>query len=43
MSVQLYGCTTWNLMKPLEKKLGGNYTETLHAVMNNFWKQFPPK
>ena len=26
VSILLYGCTTWTLTKPLEKKLDGNYT-----------------
>ena len=30
ISVLLYGCTTWTLMKYLEKKLDGNYTRILH-------------
>ena len=33
MSVLLYHCTTWTLMKSLEKKLE-NYTRMLFAVLN---------
>ena len=34
MSVLLYGCTTWALTKRMEKKLDGNHTRMLHAVLN---------
>ena len=30
----LYGCTTWTLTKRLEKKLDGNYTRMLRAILN---------
>ena len=43
MSVLLYGCTTWNLTKCLEKKLSGNYIRMLHVVLNKFWKQHSNK
>ena len=33
-SILLYGCTTWTLTKRLEKKLGGNYTRMLRAILN---------
>ena len=36
-SILLYYCTTWTLMKYLEKKLDGNYTGMLHAL-NKSWK-----
>ena len=32
-SILLYGCTTWTLTKPLEKKLDGNYTRMLRAIL----------
>ena len=32
VSILLYGCTTWTLTKPLEKKLDGNYTRMLRAI-----------
>ena len=35
----LYGCTTWTLTKRMEKKLDGNYTRMLRAVLNNSWMQ----
>ena len=39
MSILLYGCTTWSLTKCLKKKLDGNYTKMLCAVLKKFWKQ----
>ena len=39
MSILLYGCTTWTLTKWLEKKLDGNYTRMLQAVLNKSWRQ----
>ena len=35
MSILLYGCTTWMLTKRMEKKLDGNYTRMLRAILNN--------
>ena len=43
VSELLYGCTTWMLMKHIEKKLDGNYTRMLHAVLNKSWKQYLTK
>ena len=40
-SILLYGCTTWALTKRLEKKLDGNYTRMLRAILNKFWRQHP--
>ena len=34
VSILLYGCTTWSLTKRLEKKLDGNYTRMLRAILN---------
>ena len=34
VSIQLYECTTWTLTKRLEKKLDGNYTRMLRAILN---------
>ena len=34
VSILLYGCTTWTLTKRLEKKLDGNYTRILRAILN---------
>ena len=41
VSILLYGCTTWTLTKRLEKKLDGNYTRMLRAILNKFWRQHP--
>ena len=38
MSILLYGCTTWTLTKRMEKKLDGNYTRMLRAILNKFWR-----
>ena len=43
MSILLYGCTTWTLTKRQEKKLDGNYTRMLRAILNRSWKQHPTK
>ena len=42
-STLLYGCTIWELTKPIEKKLDGNYTRMLQAILNKSWKQHPTK
>ena len=39
VSILLYGCTTWTLNKRLEKKLDGNYTRILQAILNKSWRQ----
>ena len=36
--ILLYGCTTWTLTKRMEKKLDGNYTRMLRAVLNKSWR-----
>ena len=41
ISILLYGCTIWTLTKRLEKKLDGNYTRMLWAILNNSWQQHP--
>ena len=41
--ILLYGCTTWTLTKWLEKKLDGNYTRMLQAILNKSWWQHPTK
>ena len=41
--ILLYGCTTWTLTKRLEKKLDGNYTRMLHAILNKCWQQHPTR
>ena len=38
VSILLYGCTTWTLTKRL-KKLDGNYTRMLRAILNKSWQQ----
>ena len=43
MSILLYGCTTWTLTKQMEKKLDGNYTRMLRAILNKPWRQHPTK
>ena len=43
MSILLYGCTTWTLTKHMEKKLYGNYTRMLCAILNKPWRQHPTK
>ena len=43
VSILLYGCTTWTLTKRLEKKLDGNYTRMLRAVLNKSGRQHPTK
>ena len=43
ISILLYGCTTWTLTKRLEKKLDGNYTRILRAVLNKSWRQHPTR
>ena len=43
VSILLYGFTTWTLTKRLEKKLDGNYTRMLRAILNRSWRQHPTK
>ena len=43
MLILLYGCTTWMLTKWIEKKLDGNYTRMLQAILNKSWRQHPTK
>ena len=43
ISILLYGCTTWTLTKRLKKKLDGNYTRMLWAILNKSWRQHPTK
>ena len=42
-SILLYGCTTWTLTKRLEKKIDGNYTRMLWAILNKSWSQHPTR
>ena len=39
VSILLYGCTTWTLTKRIEKKLDGNYTRMLRAILKKSWGQ----
>ena len=43
VSILLYGCITWTLSKRMEKKLDGNYTRMLRAILNKSWRQHPTK
>ena len=43
VSILLYRCTTWTLTKHMKKKLDGNYTRMLRAILNKSWKQHPTK
>ena len=43
VSILLCGCTTWTLKKRLEKKINGNYTRMLWAILNKSWRQHPTK
>ena len=43
VSILLYGWTTWMLTTQMEKKLDGNYTRMLQAILNKSWWQHPTK
>ena len=43
VSILLYGCTTWTLTKRLKKKLDGNYTRMLRAILSKSWRQHPTR
>ena len=43
ISILIYGCTTWTLTKWLKKKLDGNYTGMLIAILNKSWWQQPTR
>ena len=43
MSILLYGCTTMTLTKQIKKKLDGNYTRMLRAILNKSWRQHSTK
>ena len=43
VSILLNGCTTWTLTKRLKKKLDGNYTRMLRAILNKSWRQRPTR
>ena len=41
VSILLYGYTTWTLTKRLKKKLDGNYTRMVRAILDKTWRQHP--
>ena len=43
INLVLSRCTTWTLTKRLEKKLDGNYTRMLRAILNKSWQQHPTR
>ena len=43
VSILLCGCTTWMLTKRVEKKLDGNYTRMLQAILNKSRRQHPTR
>ena len=43
VSILLYGCTPWTLTKRLKKKLDGNYTRMLRAILNKSLRQHPTR
>ena len=43
VSILLYGSTTWTLTKRMEKKLDGNYSRMLWAILNKSWRQHPTR
>ena len=43
VSILLYGCTTWTLIKRMEKKIDRNYTRMLQAILNKSLRQHPIK
>ena len=43
VSVLLYGCITWTLMKRPENKLDGSCTRMLRTILNKSWKQHPTR
>ena len=43
MSILLYGYIIWTLTKGQEKKLDGNYTRMLRAILNKYGRQRPKK
>ena len=43
VSILLYGCTTLTLTERLGKKLEGNYTRMLWAILNKSWRQHPTR
>ena len=40
-SLLIYGSVRWNLTKALAKRINGNYTRMVRAVLNRYWKDHP--
>ena len=43
VSILLYGCTIWTLAKRVEKKLDGNFTRMVRAILNKSGRNHPTK
>ena len=43
VSILLYRCTTWALTNGWRKKLDGNYSRMLRAILNKSWRQHPTR
>ena len=43
VSILLYRCTTWMLTKRIDRKLDGNCTRMLWAILNKWSRQHPTK
>ena len=43
VSILLYESSTWTLTKRIDKRLNGNCTRMLSAILNKSWKQHPRK
>ena len=43
LSILPYGWSTWTQSKRLEKKIDGNYTSMLRAILNKSWRQHPTR
>ena len=43
VSILLFGCTPWTLTERIEKKLDGNYTRILRAILNKSLRPHPTK
>ena len=43
VSILLYGCTTWTLIKRMEKRLDGNCKRILRVILNKSWRQHSTK
>ena len=43
LQIYLIICTTWTLTKRTKKKLDGNHTRMLRAILNKSWRQHPTK